>query len=278
MNDATTAEKPDLAASCRQVAQHEIDHVKAHGWVKLDGFVTPDAAAYLLQRAKEILGEGPDAKIPPKGAGLPYFVPGKVDVFSEEHLGALVRKMGQAAKALMKRGDGVGARHFSSGTLAKLPAAEDARLSGAGKTDFHQDFPEWCVDRTGGMTIWIALEDYGPREGTMHFLDGSHRMGPLGAIQSRKGDVTDVYPGLIEECPLTPQMVYKAGDATVHLDLCVHGASTNLSDKPRFAFGASFVPTDACWNGAPYPIWPEASAALKRYQPLDDKFFPRVAD
>ena len=77
MNDATTAEKPDLAASCRQVAQHEIDHVKAHGWVKLDGFVTPDAAAYLLQRAKQILGEGPDAKIPPKGAGLPYFVPGK---------------------------------------------------------------------------------------------------------------------------------------------------------------------------------------------------------
>ena len=36
-----------------------------------------------------------------------------------------------------------------------------------------------AVDRTGGMTFWVALEPYGPKARTMSFVNGSFRMGVM---------------------------------------------------------------------------------------------------
>ena len=278
MNAHEFGETTDLGSSCREIRRSEIDHMKVHGWVKLDKLITAGAAKYLLRRAKETMGEEGDARAAPKGAGVRFFVPGGFDGFADEEIRPLVKAMGRAARALMDRGDDTQVRYSRSGVLAKLPVSKAASLSGASKTDFHQDLPEWCVDRTGGMTIWIALEEYGPEAGTMCFLDGSHRMGPLGGIKTRPGDVTDVYPKLLQECPPTPQIHYKAGDATAHFDLCVHGASTNNSDKPRFSFTAIFLPADACWTGSPFDMRDEATAAMTKFQQLDDRWFPIVSE
>src|SRR3546814_3805579 len=56
---------------------------------------------------------------------------------------------------------------FSDFFAPKLPAAKKTRNAGNGATSFHQDYITFAVDRTGGMTFWLALEDYGPEFGTM---------------------------------------------------------------------------------------------------------------
>ena len=42
----------------------------------------------------------------------------------------------------------------------KLPSSKKTKNAGNGPTDFHQDFPNYAVDRSGGMNFWLALEDY----------------------------------------------------------------------------------------------------------------------
>src|SRR3546814_1254752 len=47
---------------------------------------------------------------------------------------------------------------FSDFFAPKLPAAKKTRNAGNGATSFHQDYITFAVDRTGGMTFWLALE------------------------------------------------------------------------------------------------------------------------
>ena len=67
-------------------------------------------------------------------------------------------------------------------------------------------------------------------------------------------------------------LAYKAGDATVHADLCAHGTGRNLTDRPRWAYIIGCVPEDACWNGARTSFFP--CDRLTQYGPLDDAGSP----
>ncbi|HKT15412.1 MAG TPA: phytanoyl-CoA dioxygenase family protein [Allosphingosinicella sp.] len=269
------------ALSCREVTKEEISHFQTHGWVKLEQLVTPETVSCLREILVAERGESGDRGAPARGKALPFFlIDDLVDGYRDERLYPLHKALGHNARALHDRGTDVGMRFWASSFLTKLPA-RNSELAGTGATNFHQDYPDWKLDRSGGMAVWLALGDYGPESGTMSFLNGSKQKGSLGAALSwiSKGlEVTDLYPKLAAEYPSSGPVTYKAGDATVHADLTVHGAGQNLTDMPRSSYTAIYVPADSCWTGAPAIARYNKSVeqGLKPGDVLDDANFPLV--
>jgi ectoine hydroxylase-related dioxygenase (phytanoyl-CoA dioxygenase family) len=120
-------------------------------------------------------------------------------------------------------------------------------------TPFHQDFPFWPFDRKGAFTIWIALTDLTPDMGTLQYLAGSQVEGPLGRFsRAPDDDIRKAYPDLTEKYKLVAGTALKAGDATVHTDLTVHGSQGNTTDCARSAYTLRYMPTDVIYTGSPH--------------------------
>lgn len=259
---------------CRMVTEEEIANYQEFGWAKLKAFIHPDILRLLLERAHERMGVDGDSN-PDYGVRQLYFNAEPCQGLTVPELRELIFKVGQSAKRLMNRASGEGIRHFQDFYGPKLPSARQTKNLGNGPTSFHQDYITFAVDRSGGMTFWIPMEPCGPDKGTMSFINGSHRLGILGNYSSYGGrDIREIYPELLD-LEMSEQMEYELGDITVHSHLCVHGATANLTDQPRWAYLLLTQPADACWNGAP----PEAfdPSHLKPYQTLDDEHFPITA-
>jgi hypothetical protein len=260
----------------RPVTVEEIEHYHAHGWVKLKGFAHSDMVQTLLDIGRRRMGEDGDSN-PLSDLKQPFFNPEFGGALENPILRPLLNGIGRSAKALMRRRPGLEVRYFCDFFAPKLPASNQTKHAGNGRSYFHQDYSNWAVDRSGGMTFWIALEDLTPDTGTMSFIDGSHRFGALGHYRSYRGDsdVLDDYPELRAQCAMTGPLSYAAGDATVHSNCTVHGAGTNLTDKPRWAYLVCTNPADVRWNGAP----PEAygTTGMRMLQELDDERFPIIS-
>ena len=120
-------------------------------------------------------------------------------------------------------------------------------------TPFHQDFPHWPFDRTGAFTIWIALTDMSQDMGTLRFLPGSPAEGPLGRYSRSIGDdMCKAHPELLRKYALAGGKPLRAGDATVHVDLMVHGAGGNQTGRERAAYTVRYMPKDVLYTGAPH--------------------------
>ncbi|MDG2002733.1 MAG: phytanoyl-CoA dioxygenase family protein [Novosphingobium sp.] len=257
------------ALSCRPVTTDEVARYDEQGWVKLPGLVSPETVRVLLDMAKARMGEEAQGNaVSPMQQ--PFFNPEVSDGPASPVLRPLIDGIGASAKTLMQRRKGLGVRYFGDSFAPKLPAGRETRHPGAGATYYHQDFINWGLDRSGGMTFWIALEDLAEDTGTMSFLDGSHRLGALGHYRSYEigNDIRDDYPEIVERCSQIGPVTYKAGDATVHSNLTVHGAGENLTDRPRWAWIIMANPEDARWTGAP----PEAflTDSMSHLDRLDD--------
>jgi len=264
------------ALSCRAVSEEEIAHYNEHGWAKLPGLISPETVRVLLDMAKRGLGEdGQGNAVSPMQQ--PFFNPEVSEGPQSPVLRPLVEGMGASARKLMQRREGLGVRYFGDVFAPKLPAGRETRHPGAGATYYHQDFANWALDRSGGLTFWIALEDLEPESGTMSFLSGSHRMGTLGHYLSYEPgrDIRDDYPELAGRCVETGQLFYKAGDATVHSNLTVHGAGENRTARPRWAWLVMANPEDARWTGAPPEAYStEGMAHLDRLD--EEERFPLI--
>jgi hypothetical protein len=272
------------ANPCRSVTAEEIAHYHNSGWVKLPAFVDRSVVKLLLKIAYERMGEDADSN-----AVIEKLEPGvekKIAYFNAEYGGGLanprvrplIEGLGRSGKALLGRRRPVGVRYFSDFYAPKLPSSnKNARHGGNGPTSFHQDYTNFSVDRTGGMTFWIALEDYGPEFGTMSFVNGSHRLGVFGNYRTyQKGeDLLDIYPDLRNELEISPPVSYAAGDVTVHSHMTAHGAGANLTERPRWAYLVLVQPADACWTGAPAEAFD--SAGMEINKPLPEERFPTLA-
>jgi hypothetical protein len=281
---------------CREVTIEEVDHFHELGWVKLNSFVDPDLIRAMLGVARELMGDDADSNPPPLGAteriglgpdeteateeddAFAYFNPESGSGLSNPIIRPLIYEAGKNAKLLQRRpsadGQGVGVRYYTDYFVPKLPAAKKSRHGGNGPTAFHQDFISHSVDRSGGMTFWLALETYGPEAGTMSFLNRSHRAGVLGNYLTHgDGDVLDTFPEL-RELEMSQPMTYEVGDVTIHDHLTVHGAGVNLMDRPRWAYILLTQPADIRWNGAPCPNFDWTT--MKPLDPLGDDVLPRI--
>jgi len=165
------------------------------------------------------------------------------------------------------------AGYFTDFFAVKQPAKKkQADRGGAGGSDWHQDYAASASDRSGGMVFWTALTDMPPEKGTMAFLNGSHRFGVMGHYSTYgEGNLLDSYPELLDECDSSGNLTYSAGDVTVHSNLTVHSAGTNVTDDPRWTYIVIVNPADACWNGGPADAF--QTDGLTLHKELDDERF-----
>lgn len=258
-----------IVDTCRTVTACEIAHYQEHGWVKLESF----ADLSVVQRLRDVgvrkMGED-GASNPQLPILQDYFNHASADALTDPVLRPFLNGVGKAAKALMQRQPHIEVRLFAENFVVKLPASRESKNAGNGRTDYHQDLPNWSLDRCGGMGFWIALADIAPEEGTMSFVNGSQRLGPLGNY--RTGDLLEAYQEIRDRCTITEPFPYKAGDVTVHSNLTIHGAGFNTSDQPRWAYSVLVNPSDACWNGAPAEAYDTSQMVM--HQELDNERFP----
>ncbi|PEQ13964.1 hypothetical protein B2G71_06620 [Novosphingobium sp. PC22D] len=271
-----TATTKAPSVRCRDVTAREVCHYIEQGWAFLPRLLCAEAVGALRAMACARMGEdGQGNAVAP--IDQPFFNPEATEGPDHPLLGPIIRAIGASARRLQDRRPGVGVRYFGDVFAAKLPTARETRHPGAGATYCHQDFTNWAVDRSGGMTFWIALEDLAPESGTMAFHSGSHRLGALGHYDAYEEgrDLLDDYPELAERCPAQGPFAYRAGDATVHSVMMAHSAGANLTDRPRWAWLVMTNPADVRWTGAP----PQAydTSAMRHLQRLDDETrFPLI--
>lgn len=108
-----------------------------------------------------------------------------------------------------------------------------------GVVAWHQDYSYWT--RTIAMqhlTCWTGLDDSTVENGCLHYVPGSHKWGLLNAPELA-GNMDGLLDYLTSEqkAEFKPVPIeLKAGYATFHHPLLVHGSYENRSDRPRRAF------------------------------------------
>ncbi len=147
-----------------------------------------------------------------------------------------------------------------------------------GVVAWHQDYSYWTRTRPmAHLTCWIALDDSDAENGCVLYVPGSHRWDLL-PVTGLAGDMDRIREVLTEDQwrqfrqPVCAEL--KAGEATFHHPLMVHGSQTNRTDRPRRATvlnvvrdGVSSASNDPLLDGV--PVVPEGV-------PLGGQFFPRL--
>lgn len=226
----------------RQATDDEVSFFHDHGWARLDGLVPPQAVADLRERATGYLSERERARatLVDQAFGQSRDIAETDEAFRAL---AMSPAMGRNAARLLL---GVRAvRVQVTNLLVKEPGQH-------GATEFHQDFPWMPMDRSAMLTVWLALADVPADMGSLRFYSGSHRYGLLGRSFTRAGDDQITQHPWLKELELSPPLDLKAGDATVHHALTVHGAPANHRDTPRLSFTVTYFDADALYTGTPY--------------------------
>lgn len=144
-----------------------------------------------------------------------------------------------------------------------------------GVVAWHQDYSYWT--RTIPMqhlTCWIGLDDSTLDNGCIHYVQGSHRW-PLLPMTDLGNDMeairTVLSEGQLEQFKPVPCEL-KAGHASFHHPLTLHGSYENRSPKPRRAIVLN-VCLDGTLSDQDEPLL-ENSDPVPKGQPLNGRFYP----
>ncbi len=148
-----------------------------------------------------------------------------------------------------------------------------------GVVAWHQDYSYWT--RTVPMahlTCWTGLDDADQQNGCLYYVPGSHRWGLLDKPELA-GDMDGLQEYLTDEqkkafTPVPVEM--KAGHATFHHPLMVHGSYENKTSRPRRAFVLN-VFADGVRSDTDLPLL-EGVPGITRGQAMHGQFFPLLFD
>jgi hypothetical protein len=268
----TRAAEDQALTEVRPVTGDEVEFYRTHGWVQLSALLPVALTHRLLVLAQKTMGG--DADNPEYGNRGARYAAWTNASAADDWLGSIShsQELGAAASTLTR---GRSLRWYADTFMAKKGAA----CGGAG-TPWHQDLPQHAFDRGGALTMWIPLVDCPPERGTLRFLSGSHRAGPLGRFGrradggARGGDILDVYPAVAEEFPVSPPLHLQVGDVTVHDALTVHAAPENNTNLTRWAYSITWFPAETLYTGA--SSYHTNGLGLVVDEPFDNIRFPVV--
>jgi ectoine hydroxylase-related dioxygenase (phytanoyl-CoA dioxygenase family) len=247
---------------------------KDHGWLKIDDFFTREEVEPVRRELLDLAEKGLALRpYDPVSQKIPnhdrYFSaqvcePSRIYPFfrefvTSEKIGALMREILGVSRVRM----------FRDLALIKAPGGD----GGVG-TGLHQDLVYYPLDRNDVASLWIALTDLPANSGTMRFVDGSHKRGPVGRVQVPIEKWVAENPERAEL--LTPPPALNAGGVTIHDGLMLHGSDASTWDQPRIAYAISYCPADALCNGMP-SRFTDGLVGIKQDEPLDHEAFPLVA-
>ena len=107
-----------------------------------------------------------------------------------------------------------------------------------GVVAWHQDYSYWTrTEPMAHLTCWIGLDEAARDNGCLCYIPGSHRWDLL-PVTGLAVDMDAIQSVLSEEQKRQFKPVYvelKAGEASFHHPLMVHGSFENRTDRPRRA-------------------------------------------
>lgn len=103
------------------------------------------------------------------------------------------------------------------------------------KVDWHQDAVFWPLTPSKTVTVWLAIDDADPENANMRFIPGTQVLGHL-TYKLTETDPSNVLNQTVPEVekygdPVNVQL--KAGEASIHSDLLLHGSEANQSSRRR---------------------------------------------
>jgi hypothetical protein len=252
--------------SIRSVTDEEVAIFQENGWVRLRSLVDTQTVAALLQLAEEKMAAEKTARTYGNAVdrsfrdfpGIDRNAPLARDV-------TLAPVMGRSMARML----GVrNVRVLIDGFLVKMPERQGAHA----ETVFHQDFPGHPVDRSGFLTVWLALHDMPVDAGLVQFYNRSHTQGSHGWVFADGVDLRRRCTGL-KTADLSLPAAMKGGDATLHHSLTVHGAAPNVTADNRWAYTVIYMDPDTRYNGAQGEF---RGSKVAPYAVLDQAEFPLV--
>lgn len=153
----------------------------------------------------------------------------------------LVARLARHARVLGIVEDILGPRFvcWSAHLFCKLPGDPTEQ-------PWHQDAGFWPLSQSRALTLWLALDDVDTSNAAVTFVAGSHRMGrlPWGRTAAAHKLLTQEVPDVDLLGPRVPAEL-RAGEASVHCDLTVHGSPGNGSARRRAGLALRFVAAEA---------------------------------
>jgi len=144
-----------------------------------------------------------------------------------------------------------------------------------GVVAWHQDYSYWTRTKPmNHLTCWIGLDDSTRENGCVHYVPGSHRW-PLLPRTNLANDMEAIRSVLTPEQlaefkPVACEM--KAGHASFHHPLMLHGSYANRSERPRRAIVLN-VFLDGTRSDQAEPML-AGTNAVPVGQPMGGQFFP----
>ena len=105
-----------------------------------------------------------------------------------------------------------------------------------GKTvSWHQDASYWPLTPSKAVTVWLAIDDADRGNACMKYIPGTQVLGHL-TYKLSENDPSNVLNQIVPEVEKYGDPVYvelKAGEASLHSDLLLHGSDANTSARRR---------------------------------------------
>lgn len=119
---------------------------------------------------------------------------------------------------------------------------------------WHQDASYWPLSPSHAVTVWLAIDDADLENGCMKFIAGSHHSGHL-TYRRSSPEEHNVLDQTVENAESFGTIVVddlRAGEASIHNDLLLHGSDPNMSARRRCAltlrYAAAAVRAGSGWN------------------------------
>ncbi len=148
-----------------------------------------------------------------------------------------------------------------------------------GVVAWHQDYSYWTRTKPmAHLTCWIGLDDSTTENGCVHYVPGSHRW-PLLPTTNLAGGMEAIREILSNEQreqfqPVPCEM--KAGEASFHHPLMLHGSYENRSDRPRRAVVINLF-RDGVVSDQDEPLL-DGAAAIPRGEKMGGQFHPLLVE
>ncbi len=119
---------------------------------------------------------------------------------------------------------------------------------------WHQDASYWPLSPSKAVTCWLAVDDADVENACMRFVAGSHHHGAMTFRPSdpKEHNVLNQTIENVEQYGHFVDDILKAGEASFHSDLLLHGSEANLSDRRRcgltLRYAAAEVRAHLDWN------------------------------
>lgn len=116
-----------------------------------------------------------------------------------------------------------------------------------GKTvSWHQDASYWPLTPSKAVTAWLAIDDADRGNACMKYIPGTQVLGHL-TYNLSETDESNILNQTVPEVGKYGDPVFvelKAGEASLHSDLLLHGSDANTSDRRRCGLTLRFTTGD----------------------------------